>query len=98
MARYMSNEVPGVNIPHHLIERLEAAEARGNGPEEGVQIALELIQDVRKLRGQGIHGLHIMAVGWEEIVPRIVRDAGLGVGVFAPPQTAGTIEKQAATT
>jgi hypothetical protein len=24
-----------------------------------------------------VHGIHIMAVGWEEIVPRIVTEAGL---------------------
>ena len=41
--------------------------------EEGVRIALELIE---KIRGkQGIHGLHIMPVGWEDVVPRIVTEA-----------------------
>jgi len=24
-----------------------------------------------------VHGIHLMAVGWEEIVPRIVKEAGL---------------------
>jgi 5,10-methylenetetrahydrofolate reductase len=43
--------------------------------EEGVKIALEIIE---KIKGkQGIHGLHIMPVGWEEIVPRIVTEANL---------------------
>jgi hypothetical protein len=32
-----------------------------------------------------VNGLHIMAVGWEEIVPRIVTEAGaLPVGFNAP--------------
>lgn len=73
MAQFMNNEVPGVTIPEPLLKRLEAAGA--GVQEEGVQIALELIE---KIKGrQGIHGIHIMAVGWEEIVPRIVTEAGL---------------------
>jgi methylenetetrahydrofolate reductase (NADPH) len=73
VAQYMHNEVPGVFIPERLMKRMEKA---GDGAaEEGVQIALELIEAVKKL--QGVHGIHLMAVGWEEIVPRIVREAGL---------------------
>lgn len=73
VARYMDKEVPGVKVPPHLIQRMEAA---GDGAEEeGVQIALELIEKIRHM--EGIHGIHLMAVGWEEIVPRIVTEAGL---------------------
>jgi methylenetetrahydrofolate reductase (NADPH) len=77
MARYMNGEVPGVSIPEPLLKRMEAAEHAGNAQEEGVQIALELIEKIRQLEGQGVHGLHIMAVGWEEIVPRIVSEANV---------------------
>ena len=73
VAQYMHNEVPGVTIPEKLMKRMEAA---GDGAaEEGVQIALELIDAVKGL--QGVNGIHLMAVGWEEIVPRIVTEAGL---------------------
>lgn len=73
MALYMHNEVPGVFIPEKLLKRMEAA---GDGAqEEGVQIALELIEAIKGK--QGVNGIHIMAVGWEEIVPRIVTEAGL---------------------
>ncbi len=73
MAQYMHKEVPGVFIPESILKRMEKA---GDGAaEEGVQIALELIEAIRQK--QGIHGIHIMAVGWEEIVPRIVTEAGL---------------------
>ena len=82
VAQYMNNEVPGVIIPESLIKRMEKA---GDGAaEEGVAIALELIEQVKKL--QGIHGIHIMAVGWEEIVPRIVTEAGLLPKDFTIPQ------------
>ena len=73
MAQYMHKDVPGVVIPEHLLKRLEAA---GDGvQEEGVQIALELIEAVKGK--QGVNGIHLMAVGWEDIVPRIVSEAGL---------------------
>jgi methylenetetrahydrofolate reductase (NADH) len=77
MGRYMQDEVPGVSIPESLLKRMESAEKAGNGQEEGVQIALELIEKIKRFQGQGVNGLHIMAVGWEEIVPRIVTEAAI---------------------
>ena len=70
-------EVPGVVLPKELIQRMEAADKAGNAQEEGVQIALETIRRIRAYKGQGIHGIHLMPVGWDEIVPRIVTEAGL---------------------
>jgi len=66
------NEVPGVKVPPALIQRLEAAK---DPKEEGVQIVLEIVERVKRL--PGVNGLHFMAVGWESIVPRLVREAGL---------------------
>ena len=81
MATYMNDEVPGVFVPEKLLKRMEAA--GDHAEEEGVQIALELIE---KIKGkQGIHGIHIMAVGWEEIVPRIVTEAGVLPPDFQSP-------------
>jgi len=82
VAQYMNNDVPGVNIPDRHMKRMEAA---GDGAaEEGVQIALEIIQAIKNI--QGINGIHLMAVGWEEIVPRIVTESGLLPKNFIPPQ------------
>jgi len=75
MARFMHAEVPGVVIPQALLKRMESAEAAGKAAEEGVRIALELIEKIKTK--PGVNGLHLMAVGWEEIVPRIVDEAGL---------------------
>jgi methylenetetrahydrofolate reductase (NADPH) len=79
VAQYMNNEVPGVFVPDKIIKRMEAA---GDGAEEeGVQIALELIAEIKtkfaRSAGGAVNGFHLMAVGWEEIVPRIVTEAGL---------------------
>lgn len=70
-ARFM-NQIPGIHFPKHLIERLENAT---DPKEEGVQIALEIIEKVRKI--PGISGLHFMSVTWESIVPRLVVESGL---------------------
>jgi len=70
-ARLMS-EVPGVKVPPAIIERMDAAK---DPKEEGVQIALEVVDRVRRL--PGVSGIHFMAVGWESIVPRLVKEAGL---------------------
>ena len=76
MTKFMT-QVPGVVVPQTIIDRMEAADKAGNAQEEGVQIALELARKIRSYEKQGIHGLHIMPVGWEDIVPRIVTEAGL---------------------
>jgi methylenetetrahydrofolate reductase (NADPH) len=73
MAQYMHHQIPGVSIPRKIMERMEAA---GDGADEmGVEIALELIEAIRGK--EGVNGIHLMAVGWEAIVPRIVTEAGL---------------------
>ena len=86
----MNDEVPGVFIPDKLMKRMEAA---GDGAEEeGVQIALELIEAVKGK--QGVNGIHLMAVGWEEIVPRIITEAGILPPDFVPPEAQPEGEKK----
>ena len=88
MAHYMT-QVPGVFVPKNILDRMDQADQKG-GPagaqEEGLKIALEIIE---KIKGkQGIQGLHIMPVGWEDIVPRIVTEAGLLPNGFVKPEPA----------
>lgn len=72
MARYMRDYVAGVYVPDELVTKMEDAP---DAKEEGVKICLEIIEQLKEI--QGIHGVHIMAVGWEDIVPTIVERAGL---------------------
>ena len=74
---YRLFEVPGVYVPKQVLERMEIADKSGNAQEEGVQIALELIDKIKTYHGQGINGIHLMPVGWDEIIPRIIREADL---------------------
>ncbi len=72
MAHFMAEKVPGVVIPTEIFRRMgEAADPRA----EGMAIALRTIRALRDI--EGVHGVHIMAVNWEEAVPSLVRDAEL---------------------
>jgi methylenetetrahydrofolate reductase (NADPH) len=72
MARYMRDYVPGVYVPDELVTRMENAK---DAKQEGLKIALEIIEQLKEITE--VHGIHIMAVGWEDIVPEIVAKAGL---------------------
>jgi len=72
MARYMRDYVSGVSVPDEVVTRMEQA---ANAKEEGVAIAVELIEQLKEI--PGVHGIHIMAVGWEDIVSEITERAGL---------------------
>ena len=72
MARYMRDFVSGVTVPDEIITRLEQATSV---KEEGVKIVLEITEQIKEI--PGVHGIHIMAVGWEEIVQEITGKAGL---------------------
>jgi methylenetetrahydrofolate reductase (NADPH) len=72
MARYMRDYVPGVNVPDEIVSRMEQSETP---KEEGVKIILEIVEQLKEM--PGVHGIHIMAVGWEDIVTEIVQKSGL---------------------
>jgi len=91
MARYLREKVPGMSVPRSLDARLEgAAEGIDAGDkqalnrawrEEGKRICIELIREVREI--EGVAGVHIMAIEWEQAVPEIVKAAGLMPGAPA---------------
>ena len=71
-ARFMNEKVPGVVIPANVVRRLEKA---SDAKAEGARIATDALASLQKI--EGVHGVHIMAVGWEDVVPLIVNQAGL---------------------
>jgi len=85
MARYMRDQVPGMIVQDVYVERMLAAisgipkeerKARRKAwRETGIQICIEQIQEIREI--EGVAGVHIMAVEWEEAVRPIVEGAGL---------------------
>jgi methylenetetrahydrofolate reductase (NADH) len=93
MAKYMIENVPGILIPNELISRMNKAGApwAAKGKDEltkedkkarsaawgaeGIQICIELIRRLREI--EGVAGVHIMAIEWEDAVKAIVEGAGL---------------------
>jgi methylenetetrahydrofolate reductase (NADPH) len=93
MARYMKKDVPGILVPDELIARMERAGAPWTGKKadelskeekkarsnawkaEGIAICIEQIQQLRQI--EGVAGVHIMAIEWEEAIRLIVEGAGL---------------------
>lgn len=73
IAEYLNTRVPGVKLPEKIMTRMKSA--GDSAQEEGIQIALEVINRIKGK--QGINGIHIMTLGWEASVERIVKEAGL---------------------
>ena len=84
-ARYMATKVPGMDVPDEYVQRMvgaikgipkeEKKARRAAWAEEGINICVEVIQQVQEI--PGVAGVHIMAIEWEEAVPTIVEKAGL---------------------
>ncbi|MBM3118673.1 MAG: 5,10-methylenetetrahydrofolate reductase [Chloroflexi bacterium] len=74
MAKYMNDNVPGIIVPQAIIDELATAE-KGKGLQKGIEIAARLIKTIKE--ENLCHGVHIMAVGNEGIVPDILAAAEL---------------------
>jgi methylenetetrahydrofolate reductase (NADPH) len=84
-ARYMANNVPGMDVPDEVVDRMsgaikgipreDKAARRAAWRNEGISICVEIIQQVREI--PGVVGVHLMAIEWEAAVPTIVEKAGL---------------------
>jgi methylenetetrahydrofolate reductase (NADPH) len=74
MTRYMVENVPGVVIPDWIVRRMSDA-PKGKGAETGLAICAEIIQELRGI--EGVAGIHVMAIEWEQKVREIVQAAGL---------------------
>ena len=74
MARYMNSKVAGMDVPEAVIQRM-AGVPKQEAAQEGIKICLETIAELRETKG--VHGVHIMAIEWEQAVGEIVSAAGL---------------------
>jgi methylenetetrahydrofolate reductase (NADPH) len=83
-ARFMAENVAGMDVPPAIVERM-AKTPKAAQPVEGVEVCLEIIDQVRGI--EGVSGIHITAINWAEIVPEIVSRAGL----WPRPNLQGTL-------
>ncbi len=73
MARYMTENVPGIFVPGDLIDELGSA-PKGRALQTGIEIAGRMIETLKK--EAVCDGVHIMAINREEVVPDILAAAG----------------------
>jgi len=74
MARYMTENVPGIFVPQELIDEMSAV-PKEEMLAKGIEIAGRTIAALKK--DAICDGVHIMAIGKEEVVPDILAAAGL---------------------
>jgi methylenetetrahydrofolate reductase (NADPH) len=83
--RYLRDQVPGIDVPETVVERMDAAPVDRQW-EEGVALALEIVEQVRAI--PGIDGLHLMSIKNEAAIVRVVEEAGLSPRPAPPPASA----------
>jgi methylenetetrahydrofolate reductase (NADPH) len=71
--QYLHHEVPGISIPEKIMKRMELAGEAGQ--EEGITIALEIIDSIKNKKG--ISGIHLTTFGCESVIHRILSESSL---------------------
>jgi methylenetetrahydrofolate reductase (NADPH) len=72
--RYLRDQVPGIDVPELVVDRMESV-PEDRQWDEGVRLALEIVEEVRTI--PGIRGLHLMSIRNEAAIVRVVEEAGL---------------------
>jgi len=69
-ARWMNENLFGVDVPDQIIKRLEGA---NDQKEESKKICIELIDNFRNI--QGVKGVHLMGHRKEEVISEIIKES-----------------------
>ncbi len=72
MAGWLNANVPGIQVPPAILEEMASAGPDGEAA-RGIDIAARTIRQLRNV----CNGVHIMAIGWEDRIPEILRAAGV---------------------
>jgi 5,10-methylenetetrahydrofolate reductase len=72
MAKFMNENVAGISVPDSIITEMQET-AKEDRKKKATEIAARTIRQVKPL----CQGVHIMPLGWDELVPEIVDQAGL---------------------
>ncbi len=74
MATYMNENVPGVKVPPQILEELKGLDKEA-ALRKGIDIAARTIRTIKEEKL--CHGVHIMAIGREHIIPEVLEASGL---------------------
>ena len=72
MAKFMNENVAGVSVPESLINEM-AETAKDDRKKKAVEITARIIRQVKPF----CQGVHIMPLGWEALIPDIIKEAEL---------------------
>ena len=70
MAHYMNEHVAGVTVPEALIREMQQTQDK---KKKCVEISVRLINELKPM----CQGIHIMPIGWNKLVPRVLEESGL---------------------
>ncbi len=81
--RYLRDHVPGIDVPDEILRRVEGVPS-DRVPEEGIRIALEIIEQLRTI--PGVSGVHLMSIRGTDAILRVIDEANLrrGTGRVEP--------------
>jgi methylenetetrahydrofolate reductase (NADPH) len=78
MAKFMNANVAGISVPESIIRKMEET-AKEDRKKRAVEISARLIRQVKPF----CQGVHIMPLGWDDLVPEVIKEAELGMEVKA---------------
>ena len=73
MAKLMNANVAGINVPESIIKEMEET-VKEDRKKKAVEITARIIRQVKPF----CQGVHIMPLGWDELVPEVISEAELG--------------------
>jgi methylenetetrahydrofolate reductase (NADPH) len=71
MAKFMNENVAGITVPEDIIDEMSET-PKDDRKKKAVEITARIIRRVKPL----CQGVHIMPLGWDELVPDIIKEVG----------------------
>jgi methylenetetrahydrofolate reductase (NADPH) len=72
MAKFMNQNVAGITVPESVIEEMSDT-PKEDRKKQAVEITARIIRQIKPL----CQGVHIMPLGWDELVPQVIKEAEL---------------------
>ncbi len=72
MAKFMNENVAGISVPESIIQEMEGT-AKEDRRKKAVEISARVIRQIKPF----CQGVHIMPLGWDDLVPEIIKEAEL---------------------
>lgn len=72
MARFMNENVAGITVPDSIIDEMSGT-PKEDRKKQTVEITARILRQIKPL----CQGVHIMPLGWDELVPEIIKEAEL---------------------